>query len=47
MEEEQETEETRRLVEVAREQLTGLKARLVAALKAAADTWISDTKERT
>ncbi len=35
MEEERETEETRR------------KAALVAALKAAADTWISDTKDRT
>jgi len=47
MEEERETEETRRRVEAAQEQLTDLKAALVAALKAAADTWISDTKDRT
>jgi putative GTP pyrophosphokinase len=47
MEEEQETEETRRQVEAAREQMPTLKAALVAALKAAAETWISDTKDRT
>jgi len=47
MEKEQETEETRRQVEAARVLLTDLKAALVAALKEAADTWISDTKDRT
>ena len=47
MEKEQETEETRRQVEATREQLTALKASLVAALKATADTWISDTKDST
>jgi ppGpp synthetase/RelA/SpoT-type nucleotidyltranferase len=47
MEKEQETEETRRQVEAAREQMPSLKAALVAALKAAAETWISDTKDRT
>jgi hypothetical protein len=44
MKEEQETEETRRQVEAAREEMPGLKAALVAALKAAGETWISDTK---
>jgi ppGpp synthetase/RelA/SpoT-type nucleotidyltranferase len=46
MDEEQETEETRRQVEAVREQMPSLKAALVAALKAAAETWISDTKDR-
>jgi len=44
-EEEQESEDTRRQLETAREEWSGLKESFVASLKAAAETWISDIRK--